>query len=179
MKRVYKTVAVHIVVVAVLAVSGGFFSVFAAADDIAKHPSCTYCGMDREKWAHSRVLIEYDDGSTFGACSVHCAAIDMAVHIDKAPVKILVGDYQTKNLIDAENAFWVIGGNKVGVMTKRAKWAFKDGNAAGAFMKENGGKLSTFEDAIEASYEDMYNDTKMIRERRKEKRMKMESEKKQ
>ena len=37
----------------------------AAADrDQVKHPSCPYCGMDRTKFAHSRVLITYDDGTT-------------------------------------------------------------------------------------------------------------------
>ena len=47
--------------------------------DIAEHASCAYCGMDRAKFAHSRMYIVYDDGSTFGACSIHCTAVDMAV----------------------------------------------------------------------------------------------------
>ena len=143
-----------------------------AEDDIAKHASCPYCGMDREKFAHSRVYIEYDDGSTFGACSIHCAAIDMAVNIDKGPVFIGVGDFNTKKLIDAEEAAWVIGGDKMGVMTKRAKWAFASQADAEKFVKEHGGNLASFEEAIKASYEDMYNDTRMIREKRKMMRMK-------
>ncbi|MDZ7698252.1 MAG: nitrous oxide reductase accessory protein NosL [Deltaproteobacteria bacterium] len=142
-------------------------------DDIIKVPSCPLCGMDRQKFAVSRVFIEYDDGSDFGACSLHCAAIDMAVNIDKAPVKIWVGDYNTKDLINAETAFWVIGGKKMGVMTKRAKWAFKTKEAAGRFVQEFGGELSDFEGAAKAAYEDMYQDTRMIREKRKMKRMKM------
>jgi copper chaperone NosL len=143
-----------------------------AQEDVAKHPSCPYCGMDRAKFSHSRVYIEYDDGSTFGACSLHCAAIDMAVHIDKGPKFIGVGDYNSRKLIDAEKAFWVIGGKKMGVMTKRAKWAFETKEAATAFIQENGGEASDFEKAIRASYEDMYQDTKMIRDRRKERRKK-------
>ena len=39
--------------------------------DIEAHKSCKYCGMDREKFAHSRMLIEYGDGSSFGSCSIH------------------------------------------------------------------------------------------------------------
>ena len=73
------------------------FSMAFAQDDIAKHPACPLCGMDRAKFAHSRVLIEYDDGSTYGACSVHCAAIDMVVNIDKAPQAVMVGDFNTKH----------------------------------------------------------------------------------
>jgi hypothetical protein len=127
--------------------------------------------MDRAKFAHSRVLIEYDDGSTFGACSLHCAAIDMAVNIDKGPQRIGVGDLDSKKLIDAETATWVVGGRKMGVMTKRAKWAFESEAAAQAFIDKNGGEMATFEEALKAAYEDMYQDTRMIREKRKMKRM--------
>ena len=143
-----------------------------AQEDISKHPSCPFCGMDRQKFAHSRVYVEYDDGSTLGTCSIHCAAVDMAVHIDKAPGKIWIGDYNTKKLINAEAAIWVIGGNKPGVMTGRAKWAFDTKESAEAYVQANGGQTSGFEEAMEATYEDMYKDTKMIRERRKMKRMK-------
>jgi hypothetical protein len=138
-----------------------------AQEDIKKHPSCQFCGMDREKFAHSRIYIEFDDGSTDGACSLHCAAIDLAIHIDKTPKTIWVGDYHTKMLIDAEKGFWPIGGSKMGVMTQRAKWAFAKKEEAEKFKTENGGDLGTFDQAIKAAYEDMYLDTKMIREKRK------------
>jgi nitrous oxide reductase accessory protein NosL len=146
--------------------------------DVQAHKNCKYCGMDREKFAHSRMLIEYGDGSSFGSCSIHCAAIDMAQALDKQPKAIQVGDYNKKNLIDAEKAYWVIGGKKPGVMTKTAKWAFADKKDAEAFIKEDGGKLGTFDDAMKATYEDMYNDTKMIRERRAKKRQMQQGEKK-
>jgi copper chaperone NosL len=152
-------------------VLAGFSNVF-AQDDIAKHPACPLCGMDRAKFAHSRVLVEYDDGSAYGACSVHCAAIDMVVNIDKAPQAIMVGDFNTKQLIDAEKAVWVIGGNKMGVMTQRAKWAFADKNSAQGFINANGGEIAAFEAAMKAAYVDMYEDTKMIRKKRKMMRMK-------
>lgn len=142
-----------------------------AQDDVKQIPECLYCGMGRGKFAHSRILIEYDDGGMEGMCSIHCAAIDLAINIDKNPKVIQVGDYLTKKLIDAEKAFWVIGGNKMGVMTKRAKWAFEKKEEAEKFIKENGGKLSTFDDAMKAAYEDMYADTKMIREGKKMRKM--------
>jgi len=80
---------------------------------------------------------------------------------------VKVGDFNSKKLIDAEKAFWVIGGNKPGVMTKKAKWAFENKADAEKFIAENGGSLSTFDEAMKAAYEDMYDDTKMIREKRK------------
>ena len=142
-----------------------------AQEDVHKSPSCAYCGMDRAKFAHSRMFVTYDDGSTFGACSIHCLAIDLAVHIDKTPATIQVGDYAGKKLIDAEQAFWVIGGKQPGVMSREAKWAFADKQAAERFVAENGGRLATFDEAMKAAYESMYADTSMIRERRKMKRM--------
>jgi nitrous oxide reductase accessory protein NosL len=94
----------------------------------------------------------------------------MALHIDKAPVSMQIGEYVSRKLIPAETAIWVIGGSKPGVMTRRAKWAFGGRLEAEAYVKENGGEIADFEQAIRASYEDMYEDTRMIRERRKMKR---------
>ena len=162
-----KTYLLMVLVVLSLFVVGAV----SAQEDIKQYPSCKYCGMDREKFAHSRVLIEYEDGTVVPLCSIHCAGVDLAINIDKTPKVIRVGDYNKKNLVDAEKAIWVIGGSKMGVMTKRAKWAFEAKEAAETFKKENGGDVATFEQAIKASYEDMYQDTKMIRERRKMKKM--------
>ncbi len=130
-------------------------------EDVVKHQSCKYCGMNREHFAHSRMLVNYNDRSVLATCSIHCVAVDMVLNIDKAPTNIQVGDYNTKNLINAENAFWVIGGNKPGVMTKRAKWAFENKKDAEMYIKQNGGQMATFDDAMKASYEDMYQDMKM------------------
>ena len=45
-------------VVSILVVAA---AVCAAADDMKTHASCNYCGMNRETFGHSRMLIEYDD----------------------------------------------------------------------------------------------------------------------
>jgi nitrous oxide reductase accessory protein NosL len=124
--------------------------------DTRAHPDCIYCGMDRVKYAHSRMFIVYDDGTAVGTCSIHCTAIDLALHTDKTARTVFVGDYHTKNLIDAERAYWVIGGNKPGVMTIRPKWAFAEKSDAEDFMRENGGQPASFEEAMKAAFEDMY-----------------------
>ncbi|MFH0726731.1 MAG: nitrous oxide reductase accessory protein NosL [Pseudomonadota bacterium] len=136
-------------------------------DDLQKAPACKYCGMDRAKFAHSRMIVEYDDGTTVGVCSLHCLAVDFSLNIDKTPQALQVGDLSGKHLIDADKAFWVIGGTKPGVMTKQAKWAFEKKEDAEKFISENGGSLATFDEAMKAAYESMYADTKMIREKRK------------
>lgn len=134
--------------------------------DLTKHPACPHCGMDREKFAHSRMLLTYTDGSEFGACSLHCAALELAVRLEKTPASMQVADYNTKKLIDAEKAAWVIGGAKPGVMTRVAKWAFEKEADALAFIKEHQGKLASFDDAMRATFEEMYGDVKMLRTRR-------------
>lgn len=139
-------------------------------EDIHLHKSCKYCGMDRGIFAFSRMLIEYDDQTSVAVCSIHCAAVDLAGNIDKSPKSIKAGEFNTKELIDAEKAYWIIGGSRPGVMSKRGKWAFAKKEDAESFMKSNGGVLADFETAMKAAYEDMYTDTKMIRDKRKMKR---------
>lgn len=159
---------------AAAAAAGLFTSILCLAqvqDDLQTHPACKYCGMDRKQFAHSRMLIEYEGAPAAATCSIHCTAIDFPLHIDKVPKAIGVGDYNSKALIDAEKAYWVVGGSQMGVMSKRAKWAFEKKDHAEKFVKENGGQLATFDEAMKAAYEDMYSDTKMIREKRKMKKM--------
>lgn len=152
--------------------------VIGSQSDIVNHPSCPLCGMDRGKFSFSRMLIVYDDGSETGTCSIRCAAVDMVNNLDKAPAQMMVGDYYTDELIDAETAVWVIGGDRPGVMSKRAKWAFADQSSAETFIAENNGELASFEEALQAAYSDLYEDTRMIRERRKAKRAHMATEQK-
>lgn len=167
MRKVFVLLAVAFVLI---------FAVATAMADTKDFPKCKYCGMDREKYSHSRLLIEYDDGTYVGICSVHCAAVDLAMSMDKTPKAIKVGDYNTKQLIDAEKAVWVMGGDKGGVMTKVAKWAFQKKDAANKFIKEHGGRITNFEGVMKAAYTDMYQDSKMIREKRKAMKKKMMEE---
>jgi copper chaperone NosL len=139
-----------------------------AQDDTKKYPSCKYCGMDREKFAYSRMLVEYPDGTAVGTCSIRCAAVDLALHGDKTPKAVMVGDYNSKALLDARKAVWVVGGNKLGVMTGNAKWAFAQKRDAEQFIAENGGKITDYDAALKAAYKDLDPDTKkMIREKGK------------
>jgi copper chaperone NosL len=157
MKRNFVCFFVAAVFISISFLSGMAFS---------ENDSCIHCGMKKENFGHSWVIIEHDDGTKEGVCSVHCAAIDMALHTHKPVKAITVGDYDTKKQIPADTAYWVIGGDKTGVMTARAKWAFETKEAADNFMKAHGGKSATFEEVMKASFEDMYEDTLMIQKKR-------------
>ena len=155
--------------------SGIIFAAIAGAattGDIADFPSCSYCGMDRAKFAHSRIYLSYADGSKAGVCSLHCATIEMIVKLDKEALGIMVGDLNTRELINVDKAYWVIGGDQMGVMTRRAKWAFAEEAGADRFIKDHGGARATFEEALKASFDDLYEDVNMIRKKRKMRRMK-------
>ena len=79
-----------LVVISLILFSGAFF-LAQAQEDIQKQTSCKYCGMDRAKFAQSRMFIEYEDGTIVGTCSIHCVAIDLSLNIDKTPKAIGVG----------------------------------------------------------------------------------------
>ena len=167
-----KTGVVNLVI-AVCFMFGGMGFAQQTKDDISVHKTCKYCGMDRGSYNFSRMLIEYEDGTVVAFCALRCAAVDLANNIDKTPKTIQVGDFNGKQLIDGEKAFWVIGGSKPGVMSKRGKWAFEKKDDAENFIRTNQGKMASFEEAMKMAHEDLYEDTRMIRERRKMKRMKM------
>jgi copper chaperone NosL len=131
-----------------------------AQEDIQKHRSCAYCGMDRKSFGHSRMFVEYSDGASVGTCSIRCIVLDLTQNLTKVPCSLKVGDYQTRKLIDADKAFWVVGGNKRGVMTRKAKWAFEKESSAKDFISSYGGDPATFHEALKAAYEEIYEEVK-------------------
>ncbi len=76
------------------------------------------------------MLVKYEDGGEVGTCSLHCMALEFANAIDRVPAQLLVADYASGQLIAADEAVWVLGGDRAGVMTMRAKWAFARKTAA-------------------------------------------------
>jgi nitrous oxide reductase accessory protein NosL len=131
-----------------------------AQDDIEKHRSCAYCGMDRKAYGFSRMVIHYEDGATVGVCSLHCAVNELSANQGRTVKALLVADRNSRELINAEKAVWVMGGAKRGVMTQRPKWAFGTKVSAEAFIESYGGKIITWEEAIAAAREDAANDSR-------------------
>jgi len=125
----------------------------AAVSKIEPPDSCAACGMSRPAFAKSRMLITYEDGSTFGTCSIACVSDELAKK-EKKVKSVQVGDYTTERLIDAKSAVWVINPKKRGVMSAVAKWAFSGKTDADAYIKKNGGKLATWDEALAAACEE-------------------------
>ena len=123
----------------------------AAESKVEAPDACVKCGMDRTKFGHSRMIVTYEDGTSVGTCSLNCVVTDMKAAKGKTVKSFQVADYNTRKLVDAKTAAWVIGGSKRGVMTPVAKWAFADKKDAAAFIKANGGAAATFDEALKAA----------------------------
>jgi nitrous oxide reductase accessory protein NosL len=124
-----------------------------AQEDIGRHPECEFCGMSRKGYGYSRMLVRYADGSEKGVCSLHCAIVDIEENPGKVVQSLLVADRNNRELIDAEAAFWVIGGRKRGVMTAEPKWAFGSRAAAAEFVSAYGGKIVPWPEVLAAAKE--------------------------
>ena len=150
MKHKWYTLAVLCALI-LLSVAG---ATVLAQSDIDAHRDCGYCGMDRKAYGFSRMLVQYEDGAVVGTCSLHCAVIELDANPGKAVKGLLVADRDSRTLLEAEKAVWVMGGKKRGVMTERPKWAFQSMEDAEVFIRANGGKIVTWAEALAAARED-------------------------
>jgi nitrous oxide reductase accessory protein NosL len=145
-------------------------------DELTKYPKCPYCNMDRKQFHHSRHLVHYADDLVDGTCSLHCAAISLAINLDRGPKAIYAADFGSsadpKPLVNVDQATYLIGSKLPGVMTAKSKKAFASKEAAAAAQKEHGGELGDFSAALAAAHASMVDDTLMIRKKRAEKRAK-------
>jgi nitrous oxide reductase accessory protein NosL len=144
------------------------------ANELTQYPKCPYCGMDRKQFHHSRHLVHYQDDLADATCSLHCAALSLALNLDRGPKAIYAADFgakaDPKPLVNVDAATYLIGSKLPGVMTKQSKVAFGSKAAAEAAKTENGGELGDFDAALQAAYQSMASDTMMIRKKRAEKR---------
>jgi nitrous oxide reductase accessory protein NosL len=151
-------------------------------NELTKYPKCPYCGMDRTQFHHSRHLVQYEDDLVDGTCSIHCAALSLAINLDRGPKAIYAADFgsaeKIKPLIKVDGASYLIGSKLPGTMSKTSKLAFASADAAKAAQAENAGEIGDFNAALTRSYADMAADTIMIRKKRAEMRKKaMEKQK--
>ncbi len=143
-------------------------------DDLARYPKCPYCGMDRKQFHHSRHLVHYQDDLADGTCSLRCAALSLALNLDRGPKAIYAADFgakaDPKPLVNVDAATYLLGSKLPGVMTGQSKVAFGSKADAEAAKAENGGELGDFDAALQAAYQSLASDTLMIRKKRAEKR---------
>ncbi len=109
---------------------------------------CPICGMSLKQYyktSHGAIL---NDGTAKQYCSIRCLASDGGV-IESRVEKIVVIDAKSEKLIDAKKAFYVVGSKVPGTMSMVSKVAFEHEDDAKAFVKEEGGEITTFDKAFE------------------------------
>lgn len=149
-----KKLSIAALVLLALAVLGSAALSAENMDDIEAHRSCTQCGMDRKSYGYSRMLLRFADGGQIGVCSLNCAVIELNNNKGREVQALLVADRDSHVLLAAGKAFWVMGGSKRGVMTRRPKWAFATEAAARAFIRDHGGTMVTWDEVLKSARQD-------------------------
>lgn len=121
---------------------------------------CPQCGMTLPMFYKTNHAAEVD-GKVKQYCSIHCLVEDKEIN-HKEPKNIKVVDVVTLKFIPVEKATYVVGSNVKGTMSMISKYAFSTKEAAEAFAKEHGGKVTDFAGAYEVAKKDFEKDTAMI-----------------
>lgn len=143
-------------------------------NDVEKYATCPYCGMDRRYNHPSRMLIHYGNDLPDPLCSIHCAAISLAINLSLDPKAIWVGDNAIETdprpLVEVSKATFLVGSDIPGVMTANSKVAYGGAEAAAAAQKIHGGKLMDFQQTLKVSFTDLADDLDRMRKGREERR---------
>jgi len=133
---------------------------------------CPNCGMNLVKYYKTSHAVTFKDGTSRQFCSLHCLVdeSEMGFLRDKKETiaQILVADVDSLKMIDAKIAFYVVGSKIKGTMSGNGQYAFATKVGAETFMAQNGGKMTSFDEAYAISLKDFTNDMKMLKAKRDE-----------
>lgn len=126
---------------------------------------CPVCGMSIEAYYKTSHTSKINDHKNRQYCSMRCLAADMQEYdIDIDDVKVV--DVSSEKLIDAKNAYYVVGSDIRGTMTKVSKLAFGDKEAAEEFSIENGGEIFDFKTALKMAQDSLQSDIAMAQNKK-------------
>lgn len=122
--------------------------------DVAAHPACSECGMDRATFASSRHLVRYPDGSEVGTCSIRCAAVVLVANLGRGPAEVLAADQggadSPEPLLPVARLVYLIDPDRPGTMSPVAKEAYSS-KALAARNRGPRGRIVGFREAFEAA----------------------------
>ncbi len=123
---------------------------------------CQNCGMNLVKFYKTNHI-----HNNHQYCSLHCL---YAVTKGDIPKDAKVVDVTSLKFINAKNAYYVVGSDEKGTMTRNSKYAFKNLEDAEKFRRKHSGEIVNFSEAYAIAGEDFQKDIKMI-QRKKEKKI--------
>jgi hypothetical protein len=158
MEVLLKKMGIAALVAAVFTVAAAWAFGFGTAKDLRQYPDCLNCGMSRKACAHTRLTVEYNDGTKRAECSLHCLVADLVNQPRREPKTLLAADYHDKSLAPAEKCWWVRYDNAVACRGSKVMLAFRTEGGANRFLASFGGKKLTFDDALKLTYLDLERD---------------------
>jgi len=114
---------------------------------------CMVCGMDVSKYPHTRYMVETTDGKRYTTCGVQCG-LTLHLRFKDKWKSAKATDLLSNRSFDVKEGSYVY---KSGVITDMAPGfiAFKTRVDAEKFAKGFGGKVVTYEEALEMWKETM------------------------
>jgi len=125
---------------------------------------CPECGMTLPMFYKTNHLATVD-GKIKQYCSIHCLVDDIKKGSKVTDIKVV--DLHSLKFIDAKKALYVVGSKRKGTMTMVSKYAFASKVNAEHFVKENGGEIVNFDEAIKRAESDFAKDSSMISKKQK------------
>lgn len=141
-------------VVMLVALAAAYAFGFATPKDLAQYPDCLNCGMSRKSCAHTRIVVEYADGTKRAECGLHCLLADLVDQPGRQPKMFLAADYNDRKLVEAEKCSWVRYDNAAECRGSKVMLAFRSERGADDFIASFGGRKLTFDEALKTAYLD-------------------------
>lgn len=113
---------------------------------------CSICGMNLVKFYKTSHIATDEKGKVHQYCSLHCLADDLRKGAQLKNPKVV--DAKSLKFIPVQEAYYVVGSNVKGTMSRVSKYAFKSLDDAKAFQAKHGGKIVDFHSAWERAKKD-------------------------
>lgn len=111
---------------------------------------CDNCRMKVHDESKVKVVVTMKDGGQHAVCGLYCASMELERE-GAGVASVTTVDYVTGEVLTASDAAWVEGSDAKAVMSDVSRIAFKDKSAAEAFVKEHGGRVITYDEALAGS----------------------------
>ncbi|MEW6585373.1 MAG: nitrous oxide reductase accessory protein NosL [Nitrospirota bacterium] len=142
--RSLKVIDAFILIVCMMVLLSGTVLTAGAAN---QRRDCHVCGMWIDQYEHTRHVVVLKDGRTEHFCSFACAS--KYIRDNGESIKAAkVADFITKQLVDADGAYYLEGSDVPAVMSYISIIAFSTKSSAAVFREEHGGHIITFAEAL-------------------------------
>lgn len=153
-----------------------FFCTFINAKDFSKKASkevvytqkgeekkwCPICGMSIKKYYKTSHTSKLQNETSRQYCSIRCLVKDdLEYGINKNSVQVV--DFISEKLINAKSAYYVLGSEVKGTMSRISKLAFLKEEEAKAFIKKYSGQIKSFDEAFDEAKKNLKTDTSFFK----------------